>query len=257
VIAVRDGIPRERRPLVTLALILAGVAIYLVAAASGGSLLGGPATTTVIKWGAIPYELAHWGRHCGISYMTQTLACAGPGVTGPAGPQPATWVTAFSHFLIARNALELVVNLWLLGVFGGAVEDELGHARLLALYVLGGLAALALAVAVAPDSQTPLIGSAGALAAVIGAYLALRPKEQILGLRLVPLFFAVVELPAWGWALAWVAFDALFGALGTFTGLGAAAGASYYMHYACLPIGAAFAALMTLDNRTVENLIGS
>ena len=240
-IPVKDGVPRERRPLVTLGLIAASLIVYLVAIGSGGTLIGGPSTVTVVRWGAIPYEWAHLGQHCaiGLGALGQAVLCTGQaGVVGRVGAQPPTWVTAFSSVFIGRNALQLIVNLSLLAVFGGAVEDELGHAWLLALYVLGGLVALALALAVDAGSATPLIGNAGALAAVIGAYLALRPNERILSVRVLPLFFAIVETPAWSWALAWIGFDALFGALGTFTGLGGGAGATYYVHYACLPLGA-------------------
>ncbi len=239
-IPVKDGVPRERRPLVTLGLIAASLIVYLVAIGSGGTLIGGPSTTTALDWGAIPYEWTHWGQHCaiGLGYLGQAVVCTGPHTVGSVAAQPPTWITAFSATFIARNALQLIVNLALVAVFGGAVEDELGHAWLLALYVLGGLVALALALAVDAGSATPLIGNAGALAAVIGAYLALRPNERILSVRVLPLFFAIVETPAWSWALAWIGFDALFGALGTFTGLGGGAGATYYVHYACLPLGA-------------------
>ncbi len=240
-IPVKDGVPRERRPYVTLALIAASLIAYLVAIGSGGALFGGPSAVTVVRWGTIPYEWAHLGQHCaiGLGALGQAVLCTGqPGVVGRVGAQPPTWITALSSVFIARNALQLVVNLSLLAVFGGAVEDELGHAWLLALYVLGGIVALALALAAEPGSATPLIGNAGALAAVIGAYVALRPKERILSVRVVPLFFAIVETPAWSWALAWIGFDALFGALGTFTALGGGAGATYYVHYACLPLGA-------------------
>jgi len=217
------------------------VIAYLVAIASAGALIGGPSAMTVVRWGAIPYEWAHLGQHCaiGLSALGQAVLCTGQaGVVGRVGAQPPTWITAFSSIFIARDALQLIVNLALLAVFGGAVEDELGHKWLLALYVLGALVALALALALDAGSTTPLIGNAGALAAVIGAYLALRPKEPILSVRVVPLFFAIVETPAWSWALAWIVFDALFGALGTFTGLGGGAGATYYVHYACVTLGA-------------------
>ena len=241
----KDGIPLTRAPLVTLALIAASVIVYLVAIASGGSLLGGPSVVTVVRWGAIPYEWAHYGQHCaiGLAGAGQAVLCTGqPDVVGRVGSQPPTWITAFSSIFIARDLLQLIVNLTLLAVFGAAVEDELGRARFVALYLLGGLVWLAIAVGAGPGSTVPLIGNAGALGAVIGAYLALRPRAQIVSVRLVPLFFAIVETPAWAWALAWVAFDALFGALGTFTGLGAGAGATYYVHYACLVLGALAAA---------------
>jgi membrane associated rhomboid family serine protease len=253
VIPIKDGIPLKRAPLVTLTLILASVVAYLVAIASGGSLLGGPSLVTLVRWGAVPYEWAHYGQHCaiGLAGGGQAVLCTGqPDVVGSVGSQPPTWLTTFSSSTSRATKIELVVNLALLAVLGAAVEDELGRARFLALYVLGGLAWLALAVAVGSGSTEPLAGNAGALCAVIGAYLALRPRESIVSVRLVPLFFAIVEVPAWAWAIAWVGFDALFGALGTFTALGGGAGATYYAHYACLVLGA-LATLAAARSRSV------
>ena len=250
-IPVKDGIPLRRVPLGTLVLMLAGVIIYVVAITAGGTLLGGPSSETSLNWGAIPYEWAHYGQHCaiGLAGAGQAVLCTGqPDVGGTAGSQPPTWITAFSSMFIARDALQLVVSLALLGVFGAAVEDELGRVRFLALFVLGGLAWVVLAAAVGSGSAAPLLGNAGALAAVIGAYLALRRGEQIVSVRLVPLFFALSEAPAWAWAAGWVCFDALFGALGTFT-VGGDAGATYYVHYACLAVGAL--AVLAVRSRSV------
>jgi membrane associated rhomboid family serine protease len=239
-IPIKEAVPLRRVPLVTIALVAASVIVYVIA--SGGSLLGGPSNLTLVRWGAIPYEFAHYGQHCayGLAGLDQqAVLCSGQAhVAGSAGPQPPTWITAFSSIFIQRDALQLIVNLAMLAVFGAAVEDELGWARFLVLYVLGGLVWIALAAAIDSGSSTPLTGNAGALAAVIGAYLVLRPHGRVVSVRLLPPSFATTEAWAWSSALGWVAFDALFGALGTFTGLGAAAGASYYVHYCCLALGA-------------------
>ncbi|MGD0197513.1 MAG: rhomboid family intramembrane serine protease [Solirubrobacteraceae bacterium] len=240
-IPIRDSLAHERVPLVTAALIVAGVVVYLVAIAAGGTLIGGPGPQTIVRWGAIPYEWAHYGRHCaiGLAALGEAVLCTGqPHVVGSVGSQPPTWVTAFSQLFIGRNSLELIVNLVLLAVFGWSLEDELGHVRFLVLYLLGGLVTLALAIAVAPGSAVPLVGNGGALATVLGAYLALRPRERVLSVRLVLFFFSIVEVPAAVWILAWVCFDVLFGALGTLTGLGADAGASYYVALCGLAVGA-------------------
>ena len=240
-IPVKDGVARQRRPLVTLALVAASIVVYLVAIGSGGSLIGGPSAVTVVRWGAIPYEWTHWGQHCaiGLAGFGQAVLCTGQAhVIGSAGSQPPTWLTAISQIFIAKDVLQLIVNVALLAVLGSSVEDAMGPARFLALYLLGGLASLAIAIVAGADSVVPLVGNAGALACVIGAYLVLRTKQRILSVGLIPCFFAIYAVPAWAWAGAWVAFDALFGALGTFTGLGGGAGATYYAHYSGLALGA-------------------
>ena len=52
---IKDNIPTDRFPLVTIALILANVVVYVLAIRHGGSLISGPDTTEVFKYGAIPY----------------------------------------------------------------------------------------------------------------------------------------------------------------------------------------------------------
>lgn len=105
--------------------------------------------------------------------------------------------------------LHLVGNMLYLGVFGDDVEERLGRLRFLAFYLIcGWLAALA-QVAAEPASRLPLIGASGAIAGVLGAYLALFPRARItlllpLGLTwraramlFLPLWLALQLLSAW------------------------------------------------------------
>jgi membrane associated rhomboid family serine protease len=231
VIPLKDRIRLARVPLVTVALIAANVVAYLFAIRHGGSIVGGPAHETLVRYGAIPYEFAHFGDHCdlGLSGFGQALLCTGErGVAGTVAAQPPTWETAFSSMFIHVNVLPLLVNMAFLAVFGPTVEDTIGRARFAGLYVLGGLAALALAVAVAPGSSVPTAGSSGAIAAVLGAYILLYPRERILSAVVLIFFFSLVEVPAWMLLAAWVAFDAIMGALGVTTPFGGGAGITYY-----------------------------
>jgi membrane associated rhomboid family serine protease len=117
-----------------------------------------------------------------------------------------------------------------LAVFGATLEDTIGRLRFLAFYILGGLAALALAVAVSPDSSAPTLGASGAIAAVLGGYILLYPRARILTVVLLIFFFTLVELPAWAMLGLWFIFDALLGALGVATPFGGGAGVAYYAH---------------------------
>ena len=65
----------------------------------------------------------------------------------------------------------------------------MGRLRFLAFYLLGGLAALALQIAVAPNSLAPTIGASGAMAAVLGGYILLYPRAKVLALVFIVLFF--------------------------------------------------------------------
>jgi rhomboid family protein len=230
-IPIKDNIRLARLPLVTIALIAANVVVYLLAA--HGSLIGGPNAQTIVRYGAIPYELSHWGQHCalGLGALGQTVLCTGqPGVTGSPGPQPATWETAFTAMFMHANILHIAGNMLFLAIFGSTVEDRIGRGRFFVLYLLSGLAALALQVAVAPGSTSPTLGASGAIAGVLGAYILLYPRARILTVVILIFFFTIVDLPAWALLLLWLAFDGILGALGVATPFGGGAGVAYYAH---------------------------
>jgi hypothetical protein len=64
-IPFKDDVGLARTPVITIALIVANVVAYILAAVHGGSLIGGPSGRTIVDYGAIPYEFSHWGQHCG------------------------------------------------------------------------------------------------------------------------------------------------------------------------------------------------
>jgi membrane associated rhomboid family serine protease len=82
--------------------------------------------------------------------------------------------------------------MWFLWIFGNNVEEAFGNLGYLVLYLLGGLAATAAFVIANPDATEPLVGASGAIAAVLGAYLVLFPRHQVLTL----LFVLFVPVPA-------------------------------------------------------------
>lgn len=247
-IPLKDKIRLARVPLITVALIAANVVAYLFAIRGGGSIVSGPTRETLVRFGAISYEFAHLGRHCdlGLSGFGQAVLCVGQhGVAGTAPAQPATWETAFTAMFIHVNALPLLVNMAFLAVFGPTVEDTIGRVRFVGLYLVGGLAALVLAVAVAPGSIEPTVGSSGAVAAVLGAYILLYPRERILSAVVLIFSFSLVEVPAWVLLAAWVAFDAIMGALGVTTPFGGGAGIAYYAQIGGFAFGLLAAAVFT------------
>ena len=229
-IPLKDNVRLAHVPIVTIALIVANVVAYLIASAHGGSLIGGPTDETLVRYGAIPYEFTHYGQHCdlGLSGLGQSVLCSGQaGVAGTARPQPATWLTAFTAIFLHVNVLQLLLNMIFLAVFGTSVEDAIGRVRFVCFYVLGGLAALAVAIVLAPDSVDPVLGAGAAIAAVLGAYVVLYPRGRILSVVLLPFFFTIVEVPAWTMLALWFIFDAVLGLLGAASAFGAGAGIAY------------------------------
>jgi membrane associated rhomboid family serine protease len=239
-IPIKDNMPTDRLPVVTLALIIANFVVYLLAIRHGGSLISGPDSHEVLKYGVIPRALTHHGVHCA-EVVRQTLS--GPGqpevlcnsrilaANGiPAENPLPVWQTVFSSMFMHGSILHIGGNMLFLWIFGNNVEDSMGPVKFIAFYILGGLAALALQVAVGPNSTAPTIGASGAIAAVLGGYIVLYPRARVLTLVFIILFFTVIELPALVMLGIWFAQQAIFGAVGLTNPTGGGGGVAYFAH---------------------------
>ncbi len=215
-------------PLVTIALVLANIAVYLLEIRHGGSFFGGPSERTAVRYGAIPYELTHPGRHCELVTQLNSdgpaghLACQGrPGLSGAPAPQPATAFTVLSSMFLHASFLHIFANMLFLAIFGPTVEDAMSRPRFLAFYLLGGLVALGALVAVDPSSTAPALGASGAIAAVLGGYILMFPRARFLTLVFIVFFFTIVELPAlvvlglWFLTQLWLELSGLASAVGS------------------------------------------
>lgn len=105
-------------------------------------------------------------------------------------------VGLFSAMFLHGGILHLVGNMIYLLPFGDNVEDRLGHARYLLFYLLCGLAATIIYTLFNANSTTPLIGASGAIAGVLGGYLALHPRGKVKGLLFIIIILIPVTLPA-------------------------------------------------------------
>lgn len=230
---LKDNIPSDRFPIVTVALIAINVIAYLLSIRHGGSLLGGPADTTTVHYGAIPYEITHPGEHCDLaqSLAGNVIACTGqPGVVGRPASQPATWETIFTSMFLHANIVHIAGNMLFLAIFGPNVEDAMGQVRYVLFYLAGGVIALAAQILVGPDSTGPTLGASGAIAAVLGGYIVLYPRARILTLIFIFFFFTVVELPAYLLLGFWFVQQVLFGTAGLTNPVGSAGGVAYFAH---------------------------
>jgi membrane associated rhomboid family serine protease len=225
VIPIKDNIPTDRFPFVTVALILANVLVYYLAVRHGGSFVSGPNIQEVVKYGAIPDALTHPGTHCGL-LITGAVKCVHRPVPGTIP----TWETVFSGMFMHASILHIGGNMLFLWIFGNNVEDAMGPVKYLLFYLLGGLAALALQVAVAPNSTVPTLGASGAIAAVLAGYIVLYPRARVLTLVLIIFFFTVIELPAVIFLGIWFALQAVFAAANLTNPGGGGGGVAYFAH---------------------------
>ncbi|HOS79905.1 MAG TPA: rhomboid family intramembrane serine protease [Anaerolineae bacterium] len=166
-IPIRDSIPGEHFPMVTVSLILVNVVVFLV------EWLIGPAIEPLINtFGVTPVRImTEWSN-------------------------PLVLLTLFTAMYLHAGWAHLIGNMIYLGVFGNNVEDRMGHGRFFLFYTLSGLAAWAAQIAAAPNSTLPGIGASGAIAGVLGAYLLLFPRASVEVVVPLPLLFTTFDLPA-------------------------------------------------------------
>ena len=98
----------------------------------------------------------------------------------------------FTH----AGLLHLGGNMLFLWIFGNNVEDSMGPVRFVIFYLLAGIAALALQIAISPDAAVPTLGASGAIAGVLGGYIVLYPRARVLTLIFLIIFFTFIEMPA-------------------------------------------------------------
>jgi membrane associated rhomboid family serine protease len=230
-------------PVITIALILINVIVYLLEIRHGGSFFGGPTNSVEVHYGAIPYQLTHPGTHCDLvdvqtpAGLAETVGCqrapftvGEPGLAGGPGPQLAAWETAFTAMFLHASFLHIFGNMVFLAIFGPAVEDAMGRVRYPAFYLIGGLVALAAQLATGPSSTGPTLGASGAIAAVLGGYILLYPRARVISLVFIVFFVTIIEVPAVLLLLFWFAEQVWLGLEGL-AGTGASSeGVAYFAH---------------------------
>jgi membrane associated rhomboid family serine protease len=225
VIPLKDNIPTNRFPFVTVGLIVANFIVYLLAIRHGGSFISGPDAFEEVKYGAIPAALTHCLTHTEV-VSQQGVAC----VHGSASGGIPTWATVFTAMFMHASILHIGGNMLFLWIFGNNVEDAMGPVKYFCFYILGGIAALALQVGVSPNAAIPTLGASGAIAAVLGGYILLYPRARVLTLVFIIFLFTVIELPALVVLALWFAEQAVFAATNLTNPTGGGGGVAYFAH---------------------------
>ena len=218
---LKDNIPTDRFPIVTVALILANVLAYFLFQ-KGGISFGDPSgqeyQCNVVEYGAIPFEFTHLGDQVAFR--------------GCPTPDAPTILTAFTSMFMHGGLLHLGGNMLFLWIFGNNIEDSMGPVKFTLFYVLGGLAALAAQILVSTgDAATvPTIGASGAVAGVLGGYALLFPRARVVTVIFIVFFFTILELPALLILGFWFLQQVLFGYFDLATPTGGGGGVAYFAH---------------------------
>jgi len=156
------------------ALIIAANAFVFLLELGGGEAF-------VKRWAVIPVRIEH-GHHL-ITIVTAMFMHAG-------------W-------------LHILGNMVFLWAFGPAIEDAMGRFRYLAFYLVGGVVAMLAQVAGSPGSTVPCLGASGAIAAVMGAFIVIYPRDRIRTFVWILIFIRVTYIPAVVLIGVWFLFQLL------------------------------------------------
>lgn len=172
-IPIKDHNPTFRFPIVTLALIVICVLVYLWQLGLGEQGY----ESSVRALGLTPAVL----------FGSANLPVALDWVPAP--------VTLLTSMFLHGGFMHLAGNMLFLWVFGDNIEDNLGPAAFVLFYVFCGVVA-AFAQAL-PDMQSaiPMVGASGAVSGVLGAYMVRYPRAPVT--VLIPfLAFFTMRMPA-------------------------------------------------------------
>ena len=192
---IRDHNPSERTPVVTWALIVLNVAIFL----SYAGALGTPRIASVYgEYAMIPAQVT-------------------------AGRQTYTVLTSmFLH----GGWMHLIGNMLFLYIFGDNIEEAMGRLGFALFYLGTGAAAAGAHLLADPGSGIPTVGASGAIAGVMGGYLLLFPRARVDVLFIFIILFRIVPLPAWMMLGVWFGLQIFNGVVNN----AALGGVAYWAH---------------------------
>ncbi|MEW6060278.1 MAG: rhomboid family intramembrane serine protease [Actinomycetota bacterium] len=207
-IPIRDVNPTRRFAWVTVGIIAANVAIFLLwqPTLRGGHDYEEEQQTFFFCQAEIPYEVTHQtsladgGAGARLAIETSFRVSPQEAVATQQDlqrecPDKSWWLSVFVAMFLHGGWLHIAGNMLFLWIFGNNVEDRLGPITFVAFYMLGGLAATGLQLAFGPSSAIPNLGASGAIAAILGAYFVLFPRARVYTLVFF-FFITAVELPA-------------------------------------------------------------
>lgn len=179
-IPISDDNPARLTPIVSWAILLACVAVFVWEYSLGEAMTG-----ALYVYGFTP----DWFFHP--ATLPQELP----------PDQPA--ITLFTSMFLHGGVLHLLGNMLYLWIFANNVEDAMGHIRFTLFYVLCGVAAALTFGIIEPSSRIPMVGASGAISGVLAAYVLLYPRAHVrvivpLGIIFYPMTVsAIVVIGFW------------------------------------------------------------
>ncbi|HEY8772239.1 MAG TPA: rhomboid family intramembrane serine protease [Candidatus Limnocylindria bacterium] len=208
-----ENLPGRGLAWVTLGLIIANVAVFVLLQAASGD------NAFTYGWSSVPREITTGAdlTHAVPIVVggTQYLIPQAP------GPNP-IYLTLLSSMFMHASWLHLGGNMLFLWIFGDNVEHRAGPLLYLVAYLVAGLVGSAAQILSDPSSPIPSLGASGAISGVLGAYIVLYPRNRVTAF----VFRFLVQIPALAAIGMWIAIQVL-SSLADPTGTG---GVAYLAH---------------------------
>jgi membrane associated rhomboid family serine protease len=198
-IPLKDDIPSYRFPVITIALIVINVLVFVYEL-----LLGPRLDNFMLYYGFIPARFV-WQQSLDFYDFSR-------------------FIPVFTSMFLHAGPMHLIGNMWMLWIFGDNVEDCMGRGRFVMFYLMCGVTSVLVQTFSAPQSQMPLVGASGAISGVLGAYFLTYPKARVLTLVPVFIIFYLVDIPAFFFLGFWFLLQFIQGYSYSITADGSMAG---------------------------------
>ena len=234
-IPLKDNLSLKRFPIVTLSLIVLNILVFVYELSLGPELL-----IFFKRYAIVPAQFFAGGYYdfFGRKQPLTPLEMAFPLLT-----------SLFLH----GGFLHLAGNMLYLWIFGDNIEDKIGSARFLILYLASGMVAATAHLIMNSDSAIPSLGASGAVSGVLGAYILLYPRARILTVLPILFFLQFFELPAFFFIGTWLVQQLLYGMVIFWSKGAESGGIAWWAHIGGFIAGLVF--LLLLKSITVKGSI--
>ncbi len=149
----------------------------------------------------------------------------------------AAFLPMVTSMFLHAGWMHLLGNMLFLWVFGGNVEDALGHFQYLIFYFICGIGAAVAHTIFNWGSNVPTVGASGAISGVMGAFIVLFPRARVATLIPALFLFFTIRIPAFLMLGYWF-FLQIFSGLATLGVGGQQGGVAWWAHVGGFLLGA-------------------
>lgn len=151
--------------------------------------------------------------------------------------KPQTLFPFISSQFLHAGFLHILSNMWFLWIFGDNVEDRLGFLWFPLFYLFSGVAGAIVQYSFNPSGEIPMLGASGAVAGILGAYLALFPGNKVKTLVFIFFFVSIIEISTSVILFYWFIIQLFSGALAVSPLATEAGGVAYFAHVGGFALG--------------------